>query len=390
VDDVVGLARSLIAAGSENPPGDEREVMRLAQRELAERRIDEVRLHAVAPKRMNLVARIKGRGAGPVLALSGHLDTKPVGLLSAWRHDPFGGVVDDGLLYGLGAADMKGAVAAMIVALGRLQAAGGPPGGDVLLVLTADEEAGSVYGAQHLAQLGAVEADAMVIGEASGVETEWECIGLACRGALLFRVEVDGPGGHSSLGDRGGPDSALRVAVRIAERLDAAFRELPGCAVNVPAWIEGGEGIGYGVTAARGALRGDVRLAPGVRLADAESILRRVVAESVDDALRAEILIDELGHPGFESVGVDESSPVAAACADACRLALGREVPFGVFPGGTDAYFFDGMAAIPTVSALGPGRLAEAHRPNEYVSVRGLGEAVDLYEALVSRFAETA
>jgi acetylornithine deacetylase/succinyl-diaminopimelate desuccinylase-like protein len=324
-----------------------------------------------------------------VLALSGHLDTKPAGALDAWRHDPHGGVVEDGLLYGLGSADMKGAVAAMIVALGRLRAAGGPPGGDVLLVLSADEEAGSLYGAHHLAQVGAVEADAMVIGEASGVEAEWECIGLTCRGALLFKVEVEGPGGHSSLGDRGGPPSALRAAVRIAERLDAAFRDLPGCAVNVPAWIDGGEGIGYGVTAARAVFRGDVRLDRGVRLADAEAILRGVVASCADDALQIDIALDELGHPGFESTGVDASSPVAEACADACRLALGRDVPFGVFPGGTDAYFFDRMAGIPTVSALGPGRLWEAHRPDEYVSVRGLGEAVAVYEALVSRFAES-
>jgi acetylornithine deacetylase/succinyl-diaminopimelate desuccinylase-like protein len=383
---LLDTARELLAAPSENPPGDERVVADTVIRLLADRGIDAVRQVYDDLRRPNVLAELRGRASGPRLALCGHLDTKPVGELAAWAHDPFAGDLVDGILYGLGAADMKGAVAAMIVALGRVLDAGGLSRGSVVLVLCADEEGGSSHGALALATHRAVSADGMVIGEPSGLDHDWDSIGVTCRGSMLFRIELTTDGGHSSLQDRGGAPSATVAAVRLATALREEFERFPGCAVNVPATISGG--TGYGVTASECHLRGDIRLAPGLALAVARAALERVIDQFDATGVEVRVIDNELGCGGFDAAGVEESSAIAHACRDACADVLGREVPFAVFPGGTDAYAFQGVSGIPTVPALGPGRLREAHHPNEHVSVRSLEQAVGVYERVIRRFCE--
>src|SRR5437016_5514726 len=87
--EVTDVARMLIAAASENPPGDERRAAGVARRLLAERGITDVTIAARDSRRPNLLARLPGRSPGPVLALVGHLDTKPTGPRDAWQFDPF-------------------------------------------------------------------------------------------------------------------------------------------------------------------------------------------------------------------------------------------------------------------------------------------------------------
>jgi succinyl-diaminopimelate desuccinylase len=128
----------------------------------------------------------------PDLILCGHCDTKPPGDLAAWRRDPYSGAVEDGELHGLGSGDMKGALAAIVFAVGGL-AACGPGDGSVALVLTADEEAGSRLGARWLAESGRLAGDAALIGEPCGIEREWEAIGVVACGVAGFRVRVRAP-----------------------------------------------------------------------------------------------------------------------------------------------------------------------------------------------------
>jgi len=113
---------------------------------------------AMEAERPNLVGEIGG--GGQVLMLNGHIDTKPTGDLSEWSPGPYDPVIRDGRLSGLGSADMKGAVAAMVHAGAALIETGAPPG-TLRVVLTADEEAGSRYGARFLAGRPEVAADAV-------------------------------------------------------------------------------------------------------------------------------------------------------------------------------------------------------------------------------------
>src|SRR5688500_14382889 len=143
-----GLLQRLIQADTVNPPGNERAL----QEELAAMRTEagfECELLAAEPERPNLVARLRGESDGPTLTLLGHVDTVRADR-EAWSRDPWGGELVDGWIWGRGALDMKGQVAAEVAACTALAKSGWRPAGELLLVLTADEEAGGGLGAQWL------------------------------------------------------------------------------------------------------------------------------------------------------------------------------------------------------------------------------------------------
>jgi acetylornithine deacetylase/succinyl-diaminopimelate desuccinylase-like protein len=137
-DEVVELARSLIRVDTSNPPGNETTAARLLAAYLRDVGV-EAELVGPDPDRLNLVARIAGRGEGPSLMLMAHTDVVPAPDAD-WTIPPFDGEVRGGRLVGRGAADMKGELAARAVAFAALARAGAPPAGDVVLVAESDEE----------------------------------------------------------------------------------------------------------------------------------------------------------------------------------------------------------------------------------------------------------
>src|SRR5690606_20235933 len=122
-------------------------------------------------------------------------------------------MTDGDLAYGLGSSDMKGAVAAMLRAAESW--ARDADRGRLSLVLTADEEAGSEHGAKALAANGLVDADAIVIGEPSGVRDPWEALYVISRGICCFEVVVEGQQGHSGLSERLVPSATVAAAKAI-------------------------------------------------------------------------------------------------------------------------------------------------------------------------------
>ena len=185
--EVLELTRDLIRTPSPNPPGDERAVADLVTERLRALGIDEITRVGAEETRPNLLARVRGAAPGPTLVLSGHLDTKPAGDMDAWETDPWDPVLRDGDLVGLGSGDMKAAIAGMVYAAAALKhaqeadAAGGGFAGELVLVFTADEEAGAQLGSKWLADNGHLQADAAVIGEPSGITSEWQSVHLVSR-----------------------------------------------------------------------------------------------------------------------------------------------------------------------------------------------------------------
>jgi acetylornithine deacetylase/succinyl-diaminopimelate desuccinylase-like protein len=204
----VELLRALLRFDTSNPPGGERPCLEFVAGLLRESSI-EPRFMARDDQRPNLVARLSGRGASPPLLLYGHVDVVPANL-SEWSHEPFGGELIDGEVWGRGALDMKGGVAMMVAAMVRAAREGFEPAGDVVLALASDEETGSELGAKYLVE---EHADLFTgvryaLSEIGGF-TQWVGgrrlypIQVAEKQRCLIRATIRGVGGHPSTVVRG-------------------------------------------------------------------------------------------------------------------------------------------------------------------------------------------
>ena len=164
----VELLQLLIRTRSTNPPGDEIHLARKVRDMVAELGF-EVDLMPFDEGRANLVARLKGRGDGPGLIFSAHFDTVPEGE-APWEFPPYEGVVRDGRVFGRGAADMKGGMAAMLKAAEALARHRVAIEGDLILAFTSGETSNCI-GARRLVEAGMLEdAGAFLVSEPTGLE----------------------------------------------------------------------------------------------------------------------------------------------------------------------------------------------------------------------------
>jgi acetylornithine deacetylase/succinyl-diaminopimelate desuccinylase-like protein len=244
-DEVVDLLQRLIRLDTVNPPGNETIAAELL-REYLEASGVQCELYSKVPERANLVARIPGRGDGPRLALLSHTDTvlaDPV----EWEADPWSGELRSGEIWGRGALDMKGEVAASAVAIASLAREGFEPAGDLIFVAAADEEVGDGFGLQWLVEAhpDAVRAE-YSLNEGAGERLElggrpFYICATAEKMSAPFRIRVKGRSGHASM--PGIADNALVKAAGVIERL-AAFAPEPRLEPEVEALVSaltGGE-----------------------------------------------------------------------------------------------------------------------------------------------------
>ncbi|HVY97368.1 MAG TPA: M20 family metallopeptidase [Solirubrobacterales bacterium] len=388
---VVELTGRLIAAPSPNPPGDEIAVAAVLREALAEAGLPEPRLIARDDARPNLLTTIDFGPGGRHLALCGHMDTKPVGD-AAWSVDPFRATVDGDRLHGLGSADMKGALAAMVLAAARL-AAEPPTAGRLSLAFVADEEDGAAFGAQHLVASGELDADGVVIGEAAGIEADFDRLHLAGRGIARARVVARATQGHSSLADELG---ARNAGVDVARAVVALGDGEPPAAPPAPAGIAGWNvtlnaglayrgGVGYGVLPEAVAADCEVRLLPGMDRDAVTATLTERLAEARDGGAELALEWSEPPTDWLEGTLVDPADPLAEAARAALARILGSTPPDSVFPGTTDATFL-GADGTPVLPAVGPGLLRRAHAADEWVSIAALRRAVDLYAEITTEY----
>ncbi|HLT67487.1 MAG TPA: ArgE/DapE family deacylase [Microbacterium sp.] len=387
---LLALASHLITVDSQIPPyGDERAIVAELQRLLPEWGLPAGEVLAPNPERPSLIVRIPGSGGGPTLMLCGHIDTKPVGQArDEWNSDPLEPVVTDGNLYGLGATDMKGAIAAMIAAVSAIRESGTTLAGDVVLALVADEEGGAGEGAQLIAPL-ISDVDACLIGEPSGWQYDWQGIHLVSRGVCCFRVTVSGTQMHSSLSNRlPVVNASEKMAGLLADmqrefRLDVEPHRLGGVTPTVNPGVMVSGGTFFGVVPGRAEFACDIRTLPGMTRDDVAAALDAWLDERRrrDPALDVEYRF-EPGLDWIPPAELDADHPLVGAAQRAAEAVLGEAPPLSVFPGGTDAPWFE-RAGIPTLPSLGPGMITSAHGPNEHVSVKSLYESAKIYARIV-------
>ncbi len=205
---VVELLQELIRFDTTNPPGNERACIEFIRAQLEDAGC-ETQVYARDPERPNLVSRIAG-GPAPPLLLQGHVDVVTTGGQS-WTQPPFEGLLEDGYLWGRGALDMKGGVAMLVNAFLRAQREHVELPGDLVLVVLSDEEAGGDLGARFLAEEHPelFEGVRYALGEFGGASLHlggrrFYPIQVAEKQICWLKATVRGPGGHGAMVQRGG------------------------------------------------------------------------------------------------------------------------------------------------------------------------------------------
>ncbi len=368
--EVVSLCRDLVRFKSVNPPGDELEIAEYVAGVLREAGLTaEVIPHT--PTRASVLARLKGSGEMPALLYTGHLDVVPVGA-EEWLHDPFGGEVVEGRLWGRGSTDMKGGDAAMITAAKVLAAANLPLKGDLILAITAGEEGEQLGATELAARPDLAPVQAVVVAEPS-----YNDVYVAEKGVCWLKITTHGKTAHGSMPHLG--QNAIMMMIALLTELDSLAvpyeaHPLLGRFTRSINTIAGG--VATNVVPDQCVVTIDQRTVPGQ---DHHAMPRQV-----------EELISDLGRrlPDFRaSVEViNDRIPVATSPEDpvvqrfydvVAEVAGERPVPKGV------NYYTDAVVFAPALKApmiiCGPGDAKLAHQPNEYVEVEKMVEAAKIF-----------
>ena len=409
---LVETASELIRIPSLNPPGAEyRAVCEAIARRLAPLGFEATFIRAEgAPgdgdrfPRWNVVCRRDGARPGPCVHFNGHVDVVTVG--AGWTVDPFGAAVIDGRLYGRGACDMKGGIAAAMIAAEAFLAVRPDFPGAIEISGTADEESGGYGGVAFLAERGWFAPERVqhvIIPEP--LDKDRVCLGH--RGVWWAEIETEGRIAHGSMPFLG--DCAVRhMAAVIAEMEATLWPALASRETAMPVAPPQARRSTLNLNAIHG---GEAERAaedtglPAANVPDRCRLVidRRFLAEEELAAVKAELraLLDRVAarRPGFRARMRDlfevrpsmtaEDAPVARAVAAAVEAALGRKAVFVASPGTYDQKHIDRIGRLKDCVAYGPGRLERAHRPDEWVGVRDMADSATVMalalESLLTR-----
>lgn len=389
-DELVSLTRELIRMPSvyrpNDPEGNEAQVAGFLVNYLHDLGLD-IRAHEVAQWRPNVMADWTfGRG-GRSLILEGHTDVVTEGDSGAWSHPPFEAVMADGRIYGRGAADMKGGLAAAIIALDAVRRAAADLPGRVRIAAVVDEEA-MMIGIKTFIR----EGHAQGFHGAIVCEPEENEICLHQKGAMRVLATFTGRMAHGAMPYAGVnpiPWAAHFVTVLVEEDTRQQQRygrhehlglpHITPTTIRAPAHGE----PQFNVMAGEAQVSIDVRTIPGqdhaAILRDLEGVAARVRAADPRAGVSLTVVED---RPWTETPRID---PVVRAVERACETVQGRPPRYSGVPGSTDGTFLHAWAGIPIVT-IGPGRREIPHQVDEYVDVAELVEAARIYAAAIVYF----
>ena len=388
-DELVELTQQLIRFPTLNPPGDAyRPCAEFIGRRLADRgfAVEYIRA-AGAPgdsdryPRINVMARRDGAAPGPCVHFNSHIDVVQTG--ADWTVDPFAGVVRDGRVYGRGACDMKGGLAASVIAVESLIDSGARLPGALEISGTVDEESGGYGGVHYLAERGwfsAPRVNHVIIPEPLNVDRV--CVGH--RGVWWAEIETHGRIAHGSMPFLG--DCAVRHMNAVIDRFEQElYPQLAARRTDMPVVPSGARSSTLNIHSIHGgqAEQTDGYPAPCVPDSCRMIIDRRLLIEESLAGVKAEV-VDLLERLVRDRVGFkysirdifevlptmsDRNGPVASMTAAAIRQVLGREPQFICSPGTYDQKHIDRVGRLKDCIAYGPGILDLAHKPDEYVCI---------------------
>ncbi|MGF1629103.1 MAG: acetylornithine deacetylase/succinyl-diaminopimelate desuccinylase family protein [Kiloniellaceae bacterium] len=388
-DDLIALTQNLIRFPTVNPPGEAYTPCAefLGSRLLA--RGFDVSYHRGEGEagdsdrypRTNVVARKEGRRPGPCVHFNGHIDVVAVG--QGWSVEPFAGVVRDGKVYGRGACDMKGGLAAAVIAVEALLEEHDSLPGVLEISGTVDEESGGYGGVGYLAKQGFFSrprVDHVIIPEPLNVDRV--CIGH--RGVWWAEVETHGRIAHGSMPFLG--DCAVRHMGAFLQKLESElYPALAKKRTEMPVVPEGARQSTLNINSIHGGLGEDFDGLPAPLVPDSCRLVldRRYLIEEDPEEVKREVvaILEGLkqGRAGFDyalrevlafqPTMTDPAAPVVRAVSAAIEEVLGRPAQQVVSPGTYDQKHIVRVGHLEDCIAYGPGILDLAHQPDEYVGI---------------------
>ena len=394
-EDLIELTRSLIQLPTLNPPGDGYvAICDFLDRRLSASGFSIERVRALGAlgdsdkyPRWNIIARHEGKYKGECVHFNSHTDVVDVG--DGWTVDPFAGVVKDGNVFGRGACDMKGGLAASIIAAECFIQTFPNYAGAVEISGTCDEESGGFAGVAYLAEQGwfdPARVQHVIIPEP--LNKDRICLGH--RGVLWTEIETYGHIAHGSMPFLG--DCAVRHMGAVIEEFESnLFPALAKKRTAMPVVPDGARQSTLNINSIHGGLAEPEEGYTGLPSPLVPDRCRMVVdrrylmEESIDD-VRAEL------HGIMEKVGrqrenfryelrelfsvlptmAEHDAPVVKAVAAAIKQEMGCEPAYVVSPGTYDQKHIDRIGKLKNCIAYGPGILDLAHQPDEYVGIQDM------------------
>ena len=325
----------------------------------------------------NLYARIGS--AAPHFCFAGHSDVVPVGDLSGWSIAPFAGEIHNGTLYGRGAADMKGAIAAFIAAAQRFLAQrGGNLGGSISLLITGDEEGPSINGTRKMLKTLAARderIDACVVGEPTSETALGDMAKIGRRGSMNVTITVEGMQGH--VGYPHLADNPIHTLIRMLAALTAAPIDSGNDAFQASSLqlttIDVGN-VATNIIPARAKARFNIRFNDMHSSATLEAWIRKTL-----DAVggRYALAIEVSGESFLTPEG--ELSAIVTA---AIEEVTGRKPALSTTGGTSDARFISAHAPVIDFGLVG----RTMHKIDERAPVGDIVALSRIYEAMLTRF----
>ena len=323
----------------------------------------------------NLYAR---RGESrPNFCFAGHTDVVPTGDRAVWTRDPFAAVVEDGVLYGRGASDMKGAIAAFVAAVARFGAAGAGVG-SISLLITGDEEGPAINGTRKVLDWLAARGetlDACLVGEPTNPEELGEMVKIGRRGSLNGTLRVAGRQGHvayPALADNPLPRLVALLNALLALTLDEGTDHFQPSRLELTSIDVGNE--------ATNVIPGAATARFNVRFND------RHTGASLERTIRA--CLDAVGEPyelATEVSGeafVTPPGPLSTTVAESVAAVTGMTPTLSTTGGTSDARFIKNHCPVAEFGLLS----RTMHRTDECVPVEALERLADIYLGILERY----
>ncbi|MDG1504630.1 MAG: acetylornithine deacetylase/succinyl-diaminopimelate desuccinylase family protein [Planktomarina sp.] len=394
-DDLILLTQELIRIPTLNPPGEfYRDICEYLDKRLSKHGFNTNLIRAYGTPgdsdkypRWNIVARREGKLPGDCVHFNSHIDVVEVG--QGWTKDPFGAELIDGKIYGRGACDMKGGLAASIIAVEAFIEAYPQFHGAIEISGTGDEESGGYGGVAYLAEKGFFNPERVqhvIIPEP--LNKDRVCLGH--RGGWWAEIETFGEIAHGSMPFLG--DCAVRHMGAVIDKFETElYPAMLQRHTEMPVVPDGARQSTMNINSIHGGQSeqdDDFTGLPAHCVPDSCRIVidRRFLVEETLEDVRNEVenLLDQLKleRPRFDyelrelnSVlpsMTDKTAPIAASLARQIYQVLGKEADFVASPGTYDQKHIDRIGKLKNCVAYGPGILELAHKPDEYVGVEDM------------------